>query len=149
MEGKKTLLQEFMDKLAASEEQDAFKIYEDYAPRLGHADFKDQSDPGYWKFSGEAAVEHGGVFFYESRETLLGGKSYLDESRAGFFASLLDEGTRKMIAEELPEKCEECGFHRFWMIGVGMLSIGNPVSVRCPNCKKPVGDFSELGMGED
>jgi len=132
----KTLV-EYLKKKDAVQDEDAYKVYEEYAKDAFGVDLKDMNNYNYWTVRGEAESYYGSIVIFENRETLFG-KTHLSE-RPKCLNGLLNEVYVKDVFKLLPDKCGKCGFHRFFGLKIDVTSLGQYITVFCPNCKKQIG----------
>ena len=133
------ILSEYVKKLNAAADEDAYKVYEEYAKRALGVDLKDMKDSQYWTVRGEAESFYGSLVVFENRETLLG--KVQAGNRPKYLESLLEEVYTENVLALMPNKCGKCGFHRFFGLKIDVTSLGQYITVFCPNCKKQFGNI--------
>ncbi|VVB65847.1 Uncharacterised protein [Candidatus Gugararchaeum adminiculabundum] len=101
---------------------------------------KNQRNLLFWCIAGEVNATYGVVWFYETKETLLG--KIRNSHRPHHLSSVLSLGEKKEVAKKFPSKCDKCGFHRFFGIRVEETSIGHDIIIFCPCCKADLIDAS-------
>jgi hypothetical protein len=124
---------EYLKEMKKTPKGKRYKIFERYAPLL-FPGIKDTSSRLYWKINGEGRNHDGMVEFFESRESLEG--KAVVPGRPVAFRKLLGKETRKLILKNLPKRCSNCGFHRFFGVRIRFYSVNDTIDLFCPNCRK-------------
>ncbi|MCX6772324.1 MAG: hypothetical protein NTV88_00965 [Candidatus Micrarchaeota archaeon] len=131
-------LAEYLKKIETVPDEDVYKVYEEYAKDAFAVDLTDMKNYNYWTVLGEAEAYYGSVVVFENKETLLG-KAHGRE-RPKELNGLLQNVYVKDVLKLMPDKCKKCGFHRFFGLKIDVTSLGQYISVFCPNCKKQFGN---------
>jgi hypothetical protein len=131
-------LKKMQDELAETPYLQAYKVFEKHAPKAFGPGTLKPTDNLYWTIIAEAIVKEGESLIYESRESLLKpvkGHRWRPKWHEAVRKSLMQSGYRKDILKIFPEKCNQCGFHRFFGIKSVDWSIYADISIICPNCE--------------
>ena len=130
-------LKRMQDELAETPYLEAYKVFEKHAAEAFGPNTLKSTDELYWTIIAEAIAKEGESLIYESRESLL--KSIKRRERPKWHdevrKSLMKSGYREDILKIFPEKCNQCGFHRFFGIKSVSWSIYTEISIICPNCE--------------
>ncbi|MDO8339475.1 MAG: hypothetical protein Q7T16_02350 [Candidatus Burarchaeum sp.] len=139
--GTKDFLKEYRKRSETAGAEDAYRVYEEFAPKLNW-DISGIQAPDYWKVMGEAIGFFGETKFFECRETLQGTPGYRDDvrNRPDYMNWLVSAGMKKEMLKVFPEKCPECGFHRFFAVTVLHWSVADTFKITCPNCGKKLAE---------
>ena len=133
------IIGEYLRKLNVTSDEDAYKVYEEYAKPAFGVDLKDMKEYGYWTVRGEAESYYGSIVVFENKETLL--EKARVEVRPKYLNGLLECTYITEVLSLMPDKCGKCGFHRFFGLKIDATSLGQYISVFCPNCKKQFGNI--------
>ena len=98
---------------------------------------EEMKDCSYWKVAGEAISDYGSIILFENRLTILSKNHPSDRPKS--MNGLVERVYVDNVLDLMPNKCGKCGFQRFFGLKIAVTSIGQYITVFCPNCKLEFG----------